>query len=93
MESLQMDINTMEKMMLRRAASMQRPINGSLELLPLCNMRCDMCYVRLDRSETGPSNAESGRAVSAFDGRRASFVSGISKAVPGAPADGDDPDN
>lgn len=52
MESLQMDINTMEKMMLRRAASMQRPINGSLELLPLCNMRCDMCYVRLDRSET-----------------------------------------
>ena len=52
MESLQMDINTMEKMMLRRAASMQRPINGSLELLPLCNMRCDMCYVRLERSET-----------------------------------------
>ena len=27
------------------------PINGSMELLPLCNMRCDMCYVRLSRNE------------------------------------------
>ena len=27
-------------------------INGSLELLPLCNMNCDMCYVRLSARET-----------------------------------------
>ena len=27
------------------------PIGGSLELLPLCNMNCDMCYVRLSREE------------------------------------------
>ena len=42
---------TMEKMMMTRAARNQYPINGSLELLPLCNMNCDMCYVRLDHNE------------------------------------------
>ena len=45
------DVNTVEKAMLRRAAIAGRPINGSLELLPLCNMNCDMCYIRLSRSE------------------------------------------
>ena len=45
------NINTVEKMMLTHASAMQRPINGSLELLPLCNMNCDMCYVRLSRAE------------------------------------------
>ena len=44
-------VNTVEKAMLRRAAIAGRPINGSLELLPLCNMNCDMCYIRLSRSE------------------------------------------
>ena len=42
---------TMEKMILRRAAGMQRPVSGTLELLPLCNMNCDMCYIRMDRRE------------------------------------------
>lgn len=51
MEPLSMETNTMEKMLLSRAASAQQPINGSLELLPLCNMNCDMCYIRLSRSE------------------------------------------
>ena len=51
MESLPRETNTMEKMLLRRAADAQQPINGSLELLPLCNMNCDMCYIRLSRSE------------------------------------------
>lgn len=51
MEPLPMETNTMEKMLLRRAAAAQRPINGTLELLPLCNMNCDMCYIRLSRSE------------------------------------------
>jgi radical SAM protein with 4Fe4S-binding SPASM domain len=51
MEPLSMETSTMEKMLLRRAASAQQPINGSLELLPLCNMNCDMCYIRLSRSE------------------------------------------
>ncbi len=43
--------NTVEKMMIQRASMMQRPINGTLELLPLCNMSCEMCYVRLGRSK------------------------------------------
>lgn len=51
MESLTIEPNTMEKMLLQRAASKQQPINGSLELLPLCNMSCDMCYIRMNRSE------------------------------------------
>ena len=34
------------------AATQKRiPLGGSLELLPLCNMNCDMCYVRLSRDE------------------------------------------
>lgn len=42
---------TVEKMLLTQAAKRYQPINGSLELLPLCNMNCDMCYVRLSREE------------------------------------------
>ena len=52
MDFLPIETNTMEKMLLQRAASARRPINGSLELLPLCNMSCDMCYVRLSHAET-----------------------------------------
>lgn len=51
MQQLTDNVNTLEKMMLTRAAAAQRPINGSLELLPLCNMNCDMCYIRLSRAE------------------------------------------
>ncbi len=43
--------NSVEKMMIQRSFMMQRPINGTLELLPLCNMNCEMCYIRLDHSE------------------------------------------
>lgn len=42
---------TVERMMLSRAATKGRPLNGSLELLPLCNMNCDMCYIRLSPEE------------------------------------------
>lgn len=27
------------------------PLNGSIELLPMCNMSCDMCYVHMDKDE------------------------------------------
>lgn len=27
------------------------PINGTFELLPMCNMDCKMCYIRLDKKE------------------------------------------
>ena len=45
------DASAVERMLLRQAAQTQTPISGSLELLPLCNMDCDMCYVRLSREE------------------------------------------
>lgn len=51
MEPLQIETNTIEKAMLRRASAAQRPITGTLELLPICNMNCDMCYIRLSRTE------------------------------------------
>lgn len=45
------DASTPEQVMIRRAKLKKSPINGSLELLPLCNMDCDICYVRLSPSE------------------------------------------
>lgn len=42
---------TLERMLLDRAKRARTPANGSIELLPLCNMNCDMCYVRLSRRE------------------------------------------
>ena len=45
------DASTVERMLLERAKSTHTPANGSIELLPLCNMNCDMCYVRLSREE------------------------------------------
>ena len=50
MEDMQ-EFGTVERAMMTRAASRGVPINGSLELLPLCNMNCDMCYVRLSKAE------------------------------------------
>lgn len=41
------DFTTAERTLMSKATASCRPINGSLELLPLCNMNCDMCYVRL----------------------------------------------
>lgn len=51
MEPMQIETNTIEKAMLCRASAAQRPITGTLELLPICNMNCDMCYIRLSRTE------------------------------------------
>lgn len=45
------DASTIEQRMLNRAKAKKVPINGSIELLPLCNMNCDMCYVRLSPAE------------------------------------------
>ncbi len=45
------DASTMEKQLLARASAQRIPMNGSVELLPLCNMSCDMCYVRMSREE------------------------------------------
>ena len=50
MEAMEAE-TTVEKRLLYSAARNRQPVNGSLELLPLCNMDCDMCYVRLSREE------------------------------------------
>ena len=38
---------TVERMLCERATERLSPINGILELTPLCNMGCAMCFVRL----------------------------------------------
>ena len=40
-----------EENLVQKATRKRMPIGGSLELLPLCNMNCDMCYVRLSHEE------------------------------------------
>ena len=45
------DANNLEQAMMRRAKTQSIPLNGSLELTPLCNLNCEMCYVRLSREE------------------------------------------
>lgn len=45
------EFSTVERMLLDNAQKNRVPANGSIELLPLCNMNCDMCYVRLNREE------------------------------------------
>ena len=45
------DASTMEKVMLTKAVKRQMPATGTLELTPLCNMNCRMCYVRLSKEE------------------------------------------
>lgn len=42
---------TVERMLMGRAKASRIPVSGSIELLPLCNMSCEMCYVRLTRAE------------------------------------------
>lgn len=45
------ETNTVERAMMLEASVRCVPLNGSMELLPLCNMNCDMCYVRLSRAQ------------------------------------------
>ena len=45
------DASTVERMLLNQAKARNIPMNGSIELLPLCNLNCKMCYVRLTREE------------------------------------------
>lgn len=50
MESIEA-ASTIERILIEQAKQGHTPITGSLELLPLCNMNCDMCYVRLSPEE------------------------------------------
>lgn len=47
----QLNLTTVERRLFDMARKKGVPINGSIELLPLCNMNCDMCYVRLSPEE------------------------------------------
>ncbi len=48
---IEQNLNTLERRLFDMAQQKQIPINGSLELLPFCNMNCDMCYVRMSKEE------------------------------------------
>lgn len=43
--------STVERSLMARASAAKKPVSGSMELLPLCNMNCKMCYVRLSPGE------------------------------------------
>jgi len=47
----QLHLTMLERRLFEFAKAKRTPINGSIELLPLCNMNCDMCYVRLSAEE------------------------------------------
>ena len=42
---MSVQIDSLEKILLKQANEKKVPINGTLELLPICNMHCKMCYV------------------------------------------------
>lgn len=45
------DASAAERALIDRASAQKIAISGNLELTPLCNMNCAMCYVRLSREE------------------------------------------
>lgn len=44
-------LNTVEEKLCYKAARNNIPLIGAFELLPLCNMNCNMCYIRLSQDE------------------------------------------
>ncbi len=51
MKHLEFDHMEPELFLFQKAVQTHAPINGSVELLPVCNMNCNMCYVRISREE------------------------------------------
>lgn len=45
------NFSTLEQKIIQKSKGAKIPVMGSFELLPLCNMNCEMCYVRLSREE------------------------------------------
>ncbi len=45
------DATSAERILIHHAYERNVPLTGSIELLPLCNMDCEMCYVRLSKSD------------------------------------------
>lgn len=48
MDSLS-DATALERMLVDKASRAQVPITANFELTPMCNLHCDMCFVRTDR--------------------------------------------
>lgn len=44
-------IQNIEERLVVKATLAHIPIGGTFELLPLCNMNCDMCFIRLSKKE------------------------------------------
>ena len=92
------DGTTIEQQMFAMATEKKVPLYGVLELLPLCNLNCDMCYVRMSRDGRGGKAAHDGRmdengrrydesrdAVCSFDGWRAAVVSTFPRVISKTP--------
>ena len=45
------NMDKVEKILCEKASLNKVPISGAIELLPLCNMNCGMCYIRLTKEE------------------------------------------
>ncbi len=43
--------SSLEEQLRAKADQNSTPLGGSIELLPLCNMNCKMCYVRMSKAE------------------------------------------
>lgn len=43
--------NALENYLVEQAINKKIPLNGTFELLPLCNMNCKMCYIRITKEE------------------------------------------
>ena len=43
--------NTVEKKLIEKAALKGIPIRGSMEITPLCNLNCKMCYIKHTNAE------------------------------------------
>lgn len=44
-------LDKLEYKLCEKASMNHIPLSGAIELLPLCNMNCDMCYIRLSKEE------------------------------------------
>lgn len=40
-----------ESGLVQKAMKLRQPLSGTIELLPLCNMNCKMCYIRLTKAQ------------------------------------------
>lgn len=44
------DANPIERRLVNKATQARIPITANFELTPLCNLKCDMCYIRMEKA-------------------------------------------